>query len=184
MALRQASAEQRGPCGATSGTGRAGGDARFEVPRCFLSTLKAGFFSWPRARLETPLLAGHPHRGMGSRQRLWVSITGNSSAGGPSPVGTKTPSVARGSQVHVVIERRSEAVQRRPSSDALRSLRGASAATTMRERSSPGSSAQGSKLVQRTAKATSWAIKLLKEPPIVTTCMPRSCTCSASTICD
>jgi len=32
-------------------------------------------------------------------------------AGGPSPVGTQTPSVARGSQVHVVIERRSEAVQ-------------------------------------------------------------------------
>jgi hypothetical protein len=33
-------------------------------------------------------------------------------AGGPSPVGTKTPSVALGSQVHVVIDRRSEAVQK------------------------------------------------------------------------
>jgi hypothetical protein len=83
MALRQASAEQRGSRGATAGTGLAGCDARFEVPRCFLSTLKAGFFSWARARLETPLLAGHPHRGMGSRQRLWMSITGSSS-GEPS----------------------------------------------------------------------------------------------------
>jgi hypothetical protein len=33
-------------------------------------------------------------------------------AGGPSPVGTKTPSVALGSQVHVVIDRRSKAVQK------------------------------------------------------------------------
>jgi len=31
MALRQASAEQRGPWGATAGTGLAGCDARFEV---------------------------------------------------------------------------------------------------------------------------------------------------------
>jgi len=54
-----------------------------EVPKSFLSTLKAGFFSSARARLETALLAGRPHRGMGSRQRLWMSITGNSS-GEPS----------------------------------------------------------------------------------------------------
>ena len=38
--------------------------------------LKVGFFSWAHTGLETPLLAGHPHRGMGSRERLWMSITG------------------------------------------------------------------------------------------------------------
>jgi len=76
MALRQASAEQRGPWGATAGTGLAGCDARFEVPRGFLSTLKAGFFSLARARLETALLAGRPHRGMECRQRLWMSMSG------------------------------------------------------------------------------------------------------------
>ena len=45
----------------------------------FLSTLKAGFFSSAQTGLETALLAGRPHRGMGSRQRLWMSITGSSS---------------------------------------------------------------------------------------------------------
>ena len=44
-----------------------------------LSALKAGFFSSARARLETALLAGRPHRGMGSRKRLRMSITGSSS---------------------------------------------------------------------------------------------------------
>jgi hypothetical protein len=44
-----------------------------------LSTLKAGFFSSAQTGLETALLAGRPHRGMGSRQRLRMSITGSSS---------------------------------------------------------------------------------------------------------
>jgi hypothetical protein len=79
MALRQASAEQRGSRGATAGTGLAGCDARFEVPRGFLSTLKAGFFSLAQTGLETALLAGRPHRGMECRQRLWMSIAGSSS---------------------------------------------------------------------------------------------------------
>jgi hypothetical protein len=42
----------------------------------------------------------------------WVIGRADRNAGGPSPVGPKTPSVALGSQVHVVIERRSEAVQK------------------------------------------------------------------------
>ena len=50
-----------------------------EVPRCFLSTLKAGFVSSAQTGLETALLAGRPHRVMGFRQRLWMSITGSSS---------------------------------------------------------------------------------------------------------
>jgi hypothetical protein len=50
-----------------------------EVPKSFLSTLKAGFFSSAQTGLETALLAGRPHRGMGSRQRLRMSITGSSS---------------------------------------------------------------------------------------------------------
>jgi hypothetical protein len=78
MALRQASAEQRGSRGATAGTGLAGCDARFEVPRGFLSTLKAGFFSLAQTGLETALLAGRPHRGMECRQRLWMSMSGSS----------------------------------------------------------------------------------------------------------
>jgi hypothetical protein len=44
MALRQATAERDGSRGATAGTGRAGCGPIVEVPRCFLSTLKAGFF--------------------------------------------------------------------------------------------------------------------------------------------
>ena len=79
MALRQSSAEQGGSRRATAGTGRAGCEARFEAPKSFLSTLKAGFFPSARARLETALLAGGPHRGMECRQRLWMSITGSSS---------------------------------------------------------------------------------------------------------
>ena len=50
-----------------------------EVPRSFLSTLKAELFSLAQARLETALLAGRPHRGMECRQRLWMSIAGSSS---------------------------------------------------------------------------------------------------------
>jgi hypothetical protein len=50
-----------------------------EVPKSFLSTLKAGFFSSARARLETALLAGRSHRGMECRQRLWISMSGSSS---------------------------------------------------------------------------------------------------------
>jgi hypothetical protein len=79
MALRQASAERDGSRGATAGTGRAGCGPIVEVPKSFLSTLKAGFFSSAQTGLETALLAGRPHRGMGSRQRLRMSITGSSS---------------------------------------------------------------------------------------------------------
>jgi hypothetical protein len=50
-----------------------------EAPRSFLSTLKAGFFLSAQTGLETALLAGRPHRDMGSRQRLRMSITGSSS---------------------------------------------------------------------------------------------------------
>ena len=78
MALRQATAERGGSRGATAGTDRAGCGPTVEVPKSFLSTLKAGFVSSALARLETALLAGRPHRGMGSRQRLWKSITGSS----------------------------------------------------------------------------------------------------------
>jgi hypothetical protein len=55
-----------------------GCDARFEVPRSFLSTLKAGFFSWAQTGLETALLAGRPHCGMECRQRLWMAMSGSS----------------------------------------------------------------------------------------------------------
>jgi hypothetical protein len=79
MALRQASAERGGSRRTTAGTGRAGCNARFEVPKSFLSTLKAGFVSSAQAGLETALLQGRPHRGMECRQRLWMSITGSSS---------------------------------------------------------------------------------------------------------
>jgi hypothetical protein len=48
------------------------------VPRSFLSTLKAGFFSLAQTGLETALLAGRAHRGMECRPRLWMSITGSS----------------------------------------------------------------------------------------------------------
>ena len=77
--LRQATAERGGSRGATAGTDRAGCGPIVEVPRCFLSTLKAGFFSPAQTDLETALLAGRPHRGMECRQRLWMSITGSSS---------------------------------------------------------------------------------------------------------
>jgi hypothetical protein len=50
-----------------------------EVPRCFLSTLKAGVFLSAQTGLETALLAGRPHRGMECRQRLWISMSGSSS---------------------------------------------------------------------------------------------------------
>ena len=70
MAFRQASAERGGSRGATAGTGRSGCDARLEVPRSFLSTLNAGFFSWAQTGLETALLAGRPHCGMECHQRL------------------------------------------------------------------------------------------------------------------
>jgi hypothetical protein len=49
------------------------------VPRSFLPTLKAGFFSSAQTGLETAFLAGCPHRGMECRHRLWMSITGSSS---------------------------------------------------------------------------------------------------------
>ena len=92
MALRQASAERGGSRGATAGADRAGCDPIVEVPKSFLSTLKAGFFSSARARLETALLAGRPHRGMECRQRLWISMSGSSSGGGSSG----SPRCARG----------------------------------------------------------------------------------------
>ncbi len=38
--------------------------------------LTVEFFSLARARLETALLAGRPHRGMECRQRLWMSMSG------------------------------------------------------------------------------------------------------------
>jgi len=64
MALRQASAERGGSRGATAGTDRAGCGPIVEVPRCLLSTLKAGFVSSAQAGLDTTLLAGRPRRGM------------------------------------------------------------------------------------------------------------------------
>jgi hypothetical protein len=79
MARRQASAERGGSQGAPSGTGRAGCGTIVEVPRCFLSTLKAGFVSSAQTGLGTALLAGRLHHGMKCRQRLWMSITGSSS---------------------------------------------------------------------------------------------------------
>jgi hypothetical protein len=45
------------------------------LPRSFLATLEAGFSVAAQTGLETALLAGRPHRDMGSRQRLWMSIT-------------------------------------------------------------------------------------------------------------
>jgi hypothetical protein len=50
-----------------------------EVPKSFLSTLKARFFSSAQTGLETALLAARRHRGMECRQRLWISIAGSSS---------------------------------------------------------------------------------------------------------
>ena len=79
MALRQAPAERGGSRGATAGVDRAVCGPIVEVPRSFLSTLKAGFFSSAQAGLETALLAGRPHRGMECRQRLWMSMSGSSS---------------------------------------------------------------------------------------------------------
>ena len=79
MALWQASAERGGSRGAPAGAGRAGCDARFEVPRSFLSTLRAGFFQLARTGLETTLFAGRPHRGVKSRPRRWMSLAGSSS---------------------------------------------------------------------------------------------------------
>jgi hypothetical protein len=70
MALRQATAEQGGSRGATAGTDRAGCDPIVEVPKSFLSTLKAGFFSSARARLETALLADHEF-GLLRREVSW-----------------------------------------------------------------------------------------------------------------
>jgi hypothetical protein len=78
MALRQATAEQGGSRGATAGTDRAGCDPIVEVPKSFLSTLKAGFFSSAQTGLEPALLAGRPHRGMECHQRLWMSMSGSS----------------------------------------------------------------------------------------------------------
>ena len=79
MALRQETAERGGSRGATAGPDRAGCGRIVEVPRCFLSTLKAGFVSSAQTGLETALLAGRRHRGMECRQRLWMSIAGSSS---------------------------------------------------------------------------------------------------------
>ena len=41
-----------------------------ELPRSFPPTLSSGVSVSPQPGLETALLAGRPHRGMGSRQRL------------------------------------------------------------------------------------------------------------------
>jgi len=79
MALRQATAERGGSRGATSGVGRAVCGPTVEAPRSFLSTLKAGFVSSAQTGLETALLTGRPHRGMGSGQSLWMSMSGSSS---------------------------------------------------------------------------------------------------------
>jgi hypothetical protein len=49
-----------------------------EVPKSFLSSLKAEFVSSAQTGLETALLAGRPHRGMECRQMLRVSIAGSS----------------------------------------------------------------------------------------------------------
>ena len=78
--VRTSRARRRaGSRGATAGADRAVCGPTVEAPRCFLSTLKAGIFSSAQTGLETTLLEGRPHRGMGSRQRLWISITGSSS---------------------------------------------------------------------------------------------------------
>jgi hypothetical protein len=79
MTLRQASAERGGSGGATTGADRTGCYPIVEVPKSFLSTLKAGIFSSAQTGLETALLAGRPHRGMECRQRLWISMSGSSS---------------------------------------------------------------------------------------------------------
>ena len=79
MALRQASAWRGAARGATAGAGWAVCGPTVEAPRNFLSTLKAGFFSSAQTGLETALLTGRPHRDMGSRQRLRMSIPGSSS---------------------------------------------------------------------------------------------------------
>ena len=73
------SAERCGSCGAAAGADRAGCDPIVEVPKSFLSSLKAEFVSSAQTGLETALLAGRPHRGMECRQRRWMSITGSSS---------------------------------------------------------------------------------------------------------
>jgi hypothetical protein len=69
MALRQASAERSGSRGATAGTGRAGCDARFEVPRSFLSTLKAEFIASAQTGLAAAGLDGIVVLGAGRRRR-------------------------------------------------------------------------------------------------------------------
>jgi hypothetical protein len=53
MAARQATAERGGSRGATAGTDQAGCGPIVEVPRCFLSTLKAGCVSSAQTGLET-----------------------------------------------------------------------------------------------------------------------------------
>ena len=64
MALRQASAGRGGSRGATAGADRGGCGPIVDVPRSFLSTLKAGCFALTQTGLETALLAGRPHRGI------------------------------------------------------------------------------------------------------------------------
>jgi hypothetical protein len=49
------------------------------VPKSFLITLEADFFSLGQNGLETALLAGRPHRDMECRERLWMSTSGSSS---------------------------------------------------------------------------------------------------------
>ena len=57
-------------------TGRAGCGPIVEVPRSVLSTLKARFVSSAQTGLETALLTGRPHRGMGSRQSNLPPLNG------------------------------------------------------------------------------------------------------------
>ena len=57
--------------------GRAGYGPRFEVPRSFLSTLKAGFSVSAQTGAETVPLAGRRQRDIGFRHTLWMSITGS-----------------------------------------------------------------------------------------------------------
>ena len=52
--------------------------AHVEVPRTPVHA-QGQIFPSAQTGLETALLAGRPHRGMGSLQRLWMSITGSSS---------------------------------------------------------------------------------------------------------
>jgi len=57
----------------------------YVTPAGIVTECKTGFLSSMQTGLETARLSGRPHRGMGSRHRLWMSITRNSSASASGP---------------------------------------------------------------------------------------------------